>query len=150
MWKLILLFTVVPAVEIALLIGMGIQFGPLWTVVFILLTGLLGGYFAKREGVSVLRQLVDDLQRGVPPAERLTEGALVLVGGVLLVTPGVLTDLAGLVLVLPWTRRLLAPRVLGWAARTFKVSQVRVGSPQASARPEPEPPRRTPFDHPVR
>lgn len=111
-WALLFLaFTLIPAIEIFLLLQAGAIFGPLNTFAFVILTGVLGAWLAKREGLAVLRQLSEELQRGLPPGSRLMEGALVLVGGVLLITPGVLTDLTGILLIFPPTRRFLAPRV---------------------------------------
>jgi len=150
MLKLLALFTIVPALELFLLLQIGSWLGPLPTLLLVLLTGAVGAWFAKREGLGLLQQLRSDLSMGIPPAERLVEGALVLVGGVLLVTPGVLTDLTGLTLVLPWTRRLIAPIVLSRlggmiTGGSFKVD---VGAPRPAAPPDPRS-GSTPFRHPV-
>ncbi|MBA2321225.1 MAG: FxsA family protein, partial [Deltaproteobacteria bacterium] len=114
MWKLLLLFlfTVVPAVELFLLLQLGSLLGPMQTFLIVLGTGILGAWLAKREGFAVLRQLQADLAKGLPPAVRVVEGALVLVGGLLLVTPGVLSDLTGILLLLPPVRRSIAPRIV--------------------------------------
>jgi len=117
--RLLLLFTVVPALELFLLIKLGQWIGALPTVGIILVTGGLGAWLAKREGLDVLRQLQQETQQGMPPAERLVEGLLVLVGGVLLITPGVVTDLTGFLLIMPWSRRWLAPRVGRWVVKRF-------------------------------
>jgi UPF0716 protein FxsA len=150
MLKLLALFTIVPALELFLLLQIGSWLGPLPTLLLVLLTGAVGAWFAKREGLGLLQQLRSDLSMGIPPAERLVEGALVLVGGVLLVTPGVLTDLTGLALVLPWTRRLIAPIVLARlggmiSGGSFKVD---VGAPRPASPPDPRG-GSTPFRHPV-
>lgn len=152
-FKLALAFTVIPLVEAYLLIQVGSAVGPLNTVLFMLLTGVFGAWIAKREGIAVLRQVALDLRQGLPPALRLVEGALVLVGAVLLITPGVLTDLTGILLVFPWTRRLLAPVVLRSVASRFTVEalgSVRVGDAAREPSADPRQPRPTPFDHPVR
>jgi UPF0716 protein FxsA len=145
MARLLLAFTLIPLVEAWLLLQIGLQLGPMPTLALMLLTGVLGAWFAKREGINVLRQLVAEVQRGIPPGDRLMEGALVLVGGVLLITPGVLTDLTGLLLIVPWTRRWLAPRLLRWASQRFAphihVQTMHPPRPQA---------RQPHFDHPVR
>ncbi len=147
MWKLVLAFTIIPLIESYLLIEVGSYFGPLATVGMILLTGVFGGWMAKREGTQVMRDLIADLQKGLPPAERLAEGALVLVGAVLLICPGVLTDLTGILLVFPPTRRFLAPRVLAYLASKFKFDRFEVGN---RVDPAPHREQHTPFDHPVR
>ncbi|MCB9669313.1 MAG: FxsA family protein [Alphaproteobacteria bacterium] len=110
--RLFLLFTIVPAVELFLLLQLGALIGPFPTFMIVVLTGMVGAYLAKREGLGVMMELREELQRGIPPGHRLAEGVLVLVGGVLLVTPGVLTDLTGFALIFPLTRRWLAPRLV--------------------------------------
>jgi UPF0716 protein FxsA len=160
MWKWLALMVIVPTVETWLLLQIGARIGPMPTLWLLLVAGAFGAHFAKREGTAVLRQLVADVQRGLPPAERLAEGALVLVGGVLLITPGVLTDLFGLLLIFPLTRRLLAPVALRWAVRRFS-PHVKVTpdtpryNPGRAPRPQPAEPAKNPspnrhFDHPVR
>lgn len=161
--RLILLMTVVPAVELYLLMQLADLMGILETVVLILVTGSVGATLAKREGLGVLSQLQADLKKGLPPAERLVEGLLVLVGGTLLITPGVLTDVAGFALIFPFTRRWLAPRVKRWAAARFKVQAFGAGAsmgpgmPLPAEQPQPEPefqrpekPQPAGFEHPER
>lgn len=106
--KLLLLFTVVPVVELYLLITIGQNMGAGPTIALVLGTGLLGAWLARREGSRVLRSWQASLARGEMPKEGVISSVLVLMGGVLLVTPGVITDVTGLVLLLPWTRRLVA------------------------------------------
>jgi len=106
--KLLLLFTVVPVVELYLLISIGQNVGALPTIGLVLGTGLLGAWLAKREGTRVLRSWQESMARGEMPKEGVISSVLVLVGGVLLVTPGVVTDVTGLFLLLPWTRRWVA------------------------------------------
>ena len=93
--RLLILMTVVPALELYLLIEIGTLLGAAETVLLIVLTGVVGAALAKREGIGVLRQLQADTLRGIPPADRMVEGVMVLIGGILLMTPGVLTDLTG-------------------------------------------------------
>jgi len=119
MWKLLLLFTVLPAIELALLIGLGTQIGALWTTLIVIVTGFVGAWLAKREGLGVLRRLRTDLQKGVPPTGRIAEAVLVLVGGLLLVTPGMITDVTGFLLIIPFSRRLIAPPVTRAVVRWF-------------------------------
>tara|TARA_B100001989_G_C24297101_1_gene343916 strand:- start:86 stop:604 length:519 start_codon:yes stop_codon:yes gene_type:complete len=170
-WKLALLFTIVPTVELALLIWIGTQIGVLWTTLIVIATGFTGAWLAKREGLGVLRKLRADLQGGLPPTGRIVEGVLVLCGAILLVTPGVLTDLTGFALILPFTRRLIAPIVARQAVRWFTgdpelakqikldfgdrppeagAESPRPGAPNKQAGPAPAPPGDSHFDHPVR
>jgi UPF0716 protein FxsA len=158
-WKLLLAFTVIPAVELYLLVSVGQWIGPLATVLLIVLTGLVGAALAKREGMSVLNQLRGDLGRGIPPAAHLVEGAMVLAGGLLLLTPGLLTDLTGFLLILPPSRRSVAPMVVRWLLNRF---DIRIGGsaaataagvapgPAAPSEPSSPPPHSAgPFDHPA-
>lgn len=105
-WLPVLLFVVVPLLEIYVLIQVGQVIGGWWTVLLLLATGLLGGYLVKREGAKAWRALTDALSAGRMPARELADGALVLVGGTLLLTPGLLTDVAGAFCILPFTRPL--------------------------------------------
>lgn len=153
MIRLFLLFTLVPALELFLLLQIGSVLGPLSTFLLILVTGAVGAALARREGFAVLQQLATEVQTGGPPASRLVEGGLVAAGGLLLVTPGVITDLVGFALVVPLTRRWLAPRVL--ASLTGRLDpeawKVDIGAPtryQPSPRPVPDD-KPSPFDHPV-
>jgi UPF0716 protein FxsA len=109
--KLLLLFTVVPVVELYLLITLGQHVGAGPTIALVLVTGLVGAWLAKREGSRVLRSWQEAMARGQAPREGVISSLLVLVGGVLLVTPGVVTDATGLLLLVPWTRRLVADAV---------------------------------------
>jgi UPF0716 protein FxsA len=165
-FKLLLLFTVVPAVELYLLIWLGQHIGAGTTVLIIITTGAVGAALAKREGLGVLRSIQEETLRGVPPGDRLIEGVLVLVGGVLLITPGVLTDLTGILLIMPWTRqRLFIPAVKAYARQRLEAVGVKLGeaapgpaaraarAERASTADHPTPARSGPddgFDHPVR
>jgi UPF0716 protein FxsA len=161
-WKLGLAFTVIPTIELALLIWIGTQIGVLWTTLIVIGTGFTGAWLAKREGLGVLRQLQADLQSGFPPAVRIVEGVMVLIGAVLLITPGVLTDLTGFMLIFPLTRRLIAPWLLRrvlvwWTGNPAAGANIPFTSPFGSPPPraaEPSPSRNPVqdphFDHPVR
>lgn len=154
-WKLALLFTVVPTLELALLIFIGTQIGVLWTTAIVILTGFTGAWLAKREGGGVLRKLRADLKRGLPPASRIAEGVMVLIGGLLLVTPGIMTDVVGFALIIPFTRRLIAPVLLRFIVRQITGNEELAREMDLSFRDDddddepPSPPRTTPFDHPV-
>jgi UPF0716 protein FxsA len=109
--RLLLLFSLVPLAEIALLIEVGRRIGLPATLALVLLTAAAGAALARRQGMAVLRSINDDLSRGQLPAVGLMDGALVLIGGILLVTPGFLTDTAGLLLMVPAVRRWLRRRL---------------------------------------
>jgi UPF0716 protein FxsA len=105
---LFLLFTVVPVTEVWLLVQLGGLLGPWPTVALVVVTGLVGAALARAEGTRVWRDWQSAMTLGRLPKDGVASGLLVLVGGVLLVTPGVLTDVVGFSLLLPFTRRPLA------------------------------------------
>jgi len=151
--RLFILFTAIPAIELFVLVKIGTVIGPLATVAWVILAGVVGAWLAKREGFAVLAQLQTDLKNGIPPATRLVEGGLVIAGSVLLITPGVFTDLAGILLLFPPSRRWLAPRVLTYlvtrvGARVQDASGASAG-PGFTPQAQPGQPDRH-FDHPVR
>ncbi|MGO1368623.1 FxsA family protein [Senegalia sp. (in: firmicutes)] len=102
--KLILLFTIIPIVELFLLFKIAEITSGLTTILLVILTGILGAYLAKSEGRLILMRIKTDLNRGQMPANELINGLCVLVGGALLLTPGIITDIIGFSLVIPLTR----------------------------------------------
>lgn len=104
MGKLFILFVVMPIAEIAVLINVGEIIGGWNTVLLVILSAMLGAILVKREGVATLAQAQLKMQKGELPAKELGSGLLLLVAGVLLVTPGFITDIFGLLLTLPFTR----------------------------------------------
>jgi UPF0716 protein FxsA len=102
---LFLLFTLVPLVELYLLIRLGTYIGAVDTIAIVILTGLLGGLLAKSQGLAVIDRMRTELNQGRPPAESLFDGLLILMAGAMLITPGLLTDGLGLLLLIPWSRQ---------------------------------------------
>lgn len=105
---LIVVFIVVPLVELAILIQVGQLIGPLWTVAVLLAVSLLGAWLVRREGPRAWSRFRTALREGRVPTDEVLEGALVLFGGVLLLTPGFVSDALGLLLMFPPTRALVA------------------------------------------
>jgi UPF0716 protein FxsA len=102
--RLLVLFTIVPLVELYILIKIGNYIGGLNTLILVVVTAMLGAWLARLQGLRTLRQIQLSLSRGQIPAEELIDGVLILVGGIMLITPGVLTDLFALILLIPFTR----------------------------------------------
>jgi UPF0716 protein FxsA len=102
--RLILLFTIVPLTELYILIKIGSHIGGFNTILLVIMTAVLGGVLARLQGLRTLRQIQLNLSQGQIPAEELVDGALILAGGILLLTPGVLTDLFALGLLFAPTR----------------------------------------------
>ncbi len=107
MGRLLLLFVVVPIVELVLLIEIGQRVGTLATIGLIMGTGVVGASLARQQGLSTLARLRKDLDEGRLPTEAIVDGVLILVAGAVLITPGVLTDLFGFLCLVPACRRLL-------------------------------------------
>lgn len=105
--RLLLLFTIVPLVELSILMKLGAIFGVLHTIGIVIITGIIGAYLARDQGLKVIRQLQENLSTGQLPTNPIIEGILVLISAALLVTPGVLTDIIGFILVIPNTRKIV-------------------------------------------
>ena len=104
MGYLVILFTVLPALELALLIKVGSHIGALNTILIVIGIGVVGAALARYEGFRVLMKVQDSLQRGIMPNAEILDGFMVLAGGVALLTPGFITDVLGLLLLFPVTR----------------------------------------------
>ncbi len=111
---LVLLFIVVPAIELWGLISVGKVIGGWATVALVILTGVVGAWLAKQQGVQTLRLLQVQLSRGQMPTDAFLDGLIILVGGVLLLTPGFVTDLAGFLFLLPYTRTIIRYFLKKW------------------------------------
>ena len=93
--------------ELALLIKIGQYLGVANTLAIVILTGLTGAYLARMQGLITLRKIREDVNQGRMPTEKLLDGVLILCSGILLLTPGLITDLIGLTGLIPFTRHLL-------------------------------------------
>jgi UPF0716 protein FxsA len=124
--RLFLLFTIVPLVDLWLLLRIGRAIGFWPSLAIVVLTGVAGAALARAEGFRVLRSWQASLAAGRLPEEGVLSGVLVLAGAALLVAPGFLTDLAGLGLLFPPTRRLAAAGVRRWIRRRVDEGRVRV------------------------
>jgi UPF0716 protein FxsA len=133
--RLFLLFTVVPLVELYLLIAIGRILGPVPTIGLVLLTGAVGAWFAKLEGSRVIRRWQEAMARQQLPKDGVIDAVLIFVGGLMLITPGILTDIAGLSLVMPATRRGIAGIVRTWLERQIATGRVQVYAPGYNGSP---------------
>lgn len=114
---LFLLFVLLPFVELALLLLLADSTSWQWTLGLVIVTGVLGGLLAKSQGFRALERIRDDFAAGRIPAESLSDAAMILCAGCLLLTPGMLTDLFGLSLLLPPVRRFYLRRAGAWLRR---------------------------------
>jgi UPF0716 protein FxsA len=104
--KLFVLFVLVPVAEIYLLVTVGSAIGAFPTVTLVILTALAGAHLARMQGMSTMLRIRENLDQGFMPAEELLDGVLIFLAGMVLLTPGFLTDIAGLLILLPATRNL--------------------------------------------
>lgn len=108
---LVLLLIVVPLVELFILIQVGELIGAWWTIAALLAVSVLGAWLVRREGTRAWARFRGALSAARMPADEVLDGALVLLGGALLLTPGFATDAGGLLLMIPPTRALVAAAV---------------------------------------
>lgn len=126
-WILLALI-VTPFAEGLILWQVGSRIGLGWTLLLLVVSGLIGAVMARREGLRVIGSYRDALRTGRMPEEGIVDGLLVLVGGGLLAFPGLLTDVAGVALLIPWTRRVAAERIRQYLARKVEEGLVKVTS----------------------
>ena len=102
--KLFLAFTIIPIIEIYLLIEIGSMFGALTAVTLVILTGFLGAFLARMQGLQTLYRIQESLREGRMPSGEVLDALLIVIAGLVLLTPGFLTDSAGFLLLIPATR----------------------------------------------
>jgi len=102
--KLFLAFTIIPIIEIFLLIEIGSMFGALTAFTLVILTGFLGAFLARMQGLQTLYRIQESLREGKMPSGELLDALLIVIAGLVLLTPGFLTDSAGFLLLIPATR----------------------------------------------
>ncbi|THB67879.1 MAG: FxsA family protein [Desulfovibrio sp.] len=117
-YRLVFAFIAIPLMELYLLLQVGGYLGAWPTIGLVIATGIAGASLAKRQGMSVMARIHQNTANGVVPTEELQDGLLILVAGVVLITPGLLTDVAGLLLLIPWTRNMAKQ----WLRKKFEQS----------------------------
>ncbi|HEX3019876.1 MAG TPA: FxsA family protein [Chitinispirillaceae bacterium] len=105
--RLILLFTILPILELFILLQIGTKIGAFSTVLIVIGTAIIGASLARLQGINTIRRIRQSLSEGKIPAEELLDGFLIFIAGLLLVTPGLLTDLTGFLLLIPISRNKL-------------------------------------------
>jgi|SRR5215211_342701 UPF0716 protein FxsA len=119
---LIILFIAVPIAELAVIIQVGQAIGVWWTIAILVADSILGSMLMRSQGRAVWRRFNATLQSGRPPAREVADGVLVIFGGALLLTPGFITDIFGLLFLLPPTRALIRRLFLRQAMRRITVT----------------------------
>ena len=125
LYKLVLLFVVTPLVELAILIYLGTLIGVMYTILIVVATGLIGAFLVRNQGLATLAKIRSSMERGVIPSEELLHGALILIGGLLLLTPGLVTDMVGFAMLIPQTRKVVANWVRRLIQRKIRRNEVR-------------------------
>ena len=138
MGRLLLLFIVVPAVELALLIEIGRRIGTLETIGLIVVTGLVGAAMARSQGLRVLSRVRQEMSTGEMPAGSLLDGVLILLASALLITPGVLTDAVGFLCLMPGFRGLVKRELARRIRRAVEEGRLHVAvHPEINVTPPP-------------
>lgn len=105
--RLILIISIFPIVELAVLIKLAQTINWVNTILIVIITGLLGALIAKHQGLSVLQKIQSELSQGNLPTDNIIDGFLVFIGGVFLIAPGLITDIIGLFIIIPYTRHII-------------------------------------------
>jgi len=124
LFRLFLAFTIIPLIELALLIEVGSWLGLGPTIALVLTTGMVGAWLARAEGVRAIRAIQTEAAAGRVPGDELFNGILILVAGIVLITPGVLTDLAGILLLVRPVRAGIVRRLKTSLGRSLQVAVV--------------------------
>ena len=117
--RLLLLFTVVPLIELVLLLYLAEKTSWQLSIGLVLVTGVVGALLAKLQGMMVWRRAGEQMARGEPPTDALIDGIMILAAGCLLITPGILSDVLGFSLLLPPVRSMIRRRVRDRMVRSF-------------------------------
>jgi len=133
-WLLLVAFVVVPIVEIYVLIQVGQVIGAWWTVLLLIADSVVGAWLVRHEGSRAWSALRSALESGRMPGTELANGALILVGGTLMLTPGFVTDALGILLILPFTRPVFRRLLAGVVTRRLVVLST---GPGQTTRPGP-------------
>lgn len=106
-FKLLFVFILIPLVELAILVKIGTVIGFWYTMLIVVLTGIAGATLARYQGLRVYTSMQRELNTGKIPSDDMIDAMFIFAGGVVLLTPGFITDLAGLMFLIPYTRKIL-------------------------------------------
>lgn len=121
---LVLLFLVVPLAELYVIIQVGQAFGALNTIALLIIISATGAWLVKREGMSVWRRFQRQIESGAVPGKEIADGVMILFAGALLMSPGFLTDLLGIALLLPPVRAVIRGVVMKQAAKRAGIIRI--------------------------
>ena len=119
--RILLLLTILPLVELGLLLVLGKYTSVWFTLAVVIVTGIIGAVLLRRQGLSTWRNVRQALRAGQLPTEGLADGLMILMAAVFLMSPGVLTDAIGFSLLIPYCRRWYRSRMMDWLRRRVQV-----------------------------
>ncbi len=125
-FKLFLIFALIPVIELALLIQLGSYIGIFNTVVIVILTALVGAHMVRSEGTGVVMRIQKNMQEGTFPGDDLISGAMILVAGALLLTPGFFTDVIGFLLVIPVSREPIKKLIKNYLKKKTNPNEIEI------------------------
>ena len=137
-WLLLILFIGVPLIEIYVIIQVGQAIGAWWTILLLVVDSIFGSWLIRHEGGRAWQALREALDSGRMPARELADGALILIGGTLMLAPGFVTDAFGMLMILPVTRPLFRRLLTGVVAKRLVVLGP-TGPARDARRPGPDP-----------
>lgn len=132
---LFLLFLLVPVLELYVLIQVGQWLGTVPTIAILIADSLLGAFLLRQQGRGAWRRMTAAVTAGRIPTRETVDGALIILGGALLLTPGFVTDIVGLALMIPPTRAIVRPVLVAWAGRRITVAAMTVRTPNSPNAP---------------
>jgi UPF0716 protein FxsA len=118
--RLIALFVLVPIIELCILLEIGKNIGIFFTITLVIFTGIIGAYLVKNQGFNLLFRIKSQMNSGMIPTDSLIEGLLVLIGGIFLITPGLMTDIIGFLLVIPPSRLFIFNYAKRWIVHKIR------------------------------
>ena len=119
--RLFLLLTILPLIELALLLLMGKYISVWFTLAFVIFTGLAGAILLRYQGIQTFRNIQRDLQEKRMPTDSLLDGLFIFIAAVLLILPGVTTDIVGMTILIPPLRKLYKIWLIRWFKSRFKL-----------------------------
>lgn len=120
-----ILFVAIPLVELYILIKVGKYLGTENTILIVILTGILGAAFARSQGAGIINKIRQTLNQGKIPGSEMIQGILIFAGGIMLITPGFLTDILGFSLILPYSRQFFAGLVISYIKKKIESGRVK-------------------------
>lgn len=124
------LFIGMPMLELWLLLRVGSVIGAPWTILIVVLTGAAGAWLAKLQGLMVIMEIQRDLAEGRMPAPRMMDGVMILIAGVLMITPGLITDAAGFALLVPGVRYQIRQWMRNKLEQKLRDGSITINTPQ--------------------